>query len=119
VVHVFELVAVAVDVDDAEGGVAATEGPHYGAGAAVDVVGFADVVTVCEIVAPGVFLDGVDVAMLTPDCQSFGPLSDSRLFVIDLATRQIEDSQVILLGIATTRFKSRYMIQRSPLKYYL
>ena len=65
VMHVSKFAAVTVLVDGSEGRIVATQGPYYGAAAAIDVIGGADVETICQVIAALVFLDGIDVATLT------------------------------------------------------
>ena len=65
VMQVSKFVVVAVLVDDSEGRFVAAKSPYYGAAAAVDVIGGADVEAICKVITALVFLDRIDMAILT------------------------------------------------------
>ena len=90
VMQVSKFVVVAVLVDDSEGGFVAAKSPYYGAAAAVDVIGGADVKAICKVITALVFLDRIDMA-ISRSSLSVSSLLFSRIYArSDLTLDQIK-----------------------------
>ena len=87
--HVSKFVVVTVLVDDSEGGFVAPKSPYDVAAAAIEVIGGADVEAICKVIAPLVFLDGIDMAILTLILSASGLLLGRTTSNSDLDLDQI------------------------------